>query len=489
MDIAELSIKEAHELLKQRKLSVMELTEAGLKRIAKVEPKVHAFLLVAEEKAKEQAQAAQARYDKQEGINPLLGIPLAHKDMYCTRGVETTAASNILKGYIPPYSATVVERLEAAGAVMMGKLNCDAFAHGSSTENSDFGPSKNPYDTERVPGGSSGGSAVAVATSEVMLATGTDTGGSIRHPAGFCNIVGLKPTYGRVSRYGIVAMASSTDSPGPMARTVEDCALALEVMAGHDKMDSTSSRRDVPKYSELLKQDIKGLRIGVPNEFFASGIDPEVEKLTRVAIMKLEELGARVEGVSLPRLDYSLAVYYILMPSEVSSNLARYDGIKYGYSVERGKVKVRDLEEVYKLSRHQGFGVEAKRRIMLGTYALSSGYYDAYYKKARQVQRLIRQDFEKAFEEHDLLVGPVSPTPPFRLGEKVDDPLAMYLSDIYTTPINISGNPGLSVPCGFVGDLPVGLQIIGPHFAEDKILAAAYAYEQATLFYKTKPQI
>lgn len=490
MDLYNFTIKAAHEALKSKQISVAELVSASLDRIKKVDEKLHAFLLVADKEANKQAVAAQKRLDEGDRVNSLLGIPMAHKDVFCTRGIETTASSNILKGYIPPYSATVVESLDKAGAVSLGKLNCDAFAHGSSTENSDFGPTKNPYNTDYVPGGSSGGSAAAVASGEVLFATATDTGGSIRHPAGFCNVVGLKPTYGRVSRYGVIAMASSTDSPGPITRTVEDCAFVLSAMAGYDGKDSVTSKQAPVDYMEGLKKGVKGLRIGIPNEFFAEGLDPAVEKLVRAAVLEFERLGAKIEGVTMPTISYSLAAYYIIMPSEVSSNLARYDGIKYGYSVEREHPRSKfALTDVYMRSRGDGFGAEAKRRIMLGTYALSSGYYDAYYKKAQKVRQLIRQDFEKAFENFDLLLAPVSPTPPFRLGEKTDDPLSMYLSDIYTTSMSLAGNPAISVPCGFVSGLPVGLQLVAPHFKEDRLFTAAYAYEQATKFWEQAPKI
>jgi len=488
MDISELTVASAHKLLSERKLSAPELVRASLARIAALEPKLHAFLLVTREQALAQAEAAQKVIDSKKEFSPLLGIPVAHKDLYCTKGVETTAASGILKGYVPPYSATAAERLEQTGAVLMGKTNCDAFGHGSSTENSDFGPTLNPYDLEYVPGGSSGGSAAAVATGEVLFSTGTDTGSSIRLPAAFTNTVGLKPTYGRVSRYGIIAMASSLDCPGPITRTVEDCAQVLSAMAGHDPKDATSSRRPVPDYPAFLGKSIKGWKVGVIKEFFSQGLVPEVGEVTKKAIAELENLGAEVEEISLPSLEYALAVYYIITPSEISSNLARYDGIKYGFSVEKEKEKIVDLLAVYEQSRGSGFGAEAKRRIMIGTYALSSGYYEAYYVKAQKVRELIKRDYARAFERYDLLVGPVSPTPPFKLGEKADNPLSMYLSDIYMTPINLAGIPAISVPCGFVSGLPVGLQIMGPHFSEERILQAAHAYEQETNFYKNKPK-
>ena len=490
MNLSDLTIQSAHELLKSKKVSVRELLDASLARIKQVDEKVHAFLLVTETEAVKQADRAQDRFDNNENVNPLLGIPMAHKDIFCTEGIETTAASNILKGYIPPYSSTVVKKLEKAGSVMVGKVNLDAFAHGASTENSDFGASKNPYDTTRVPGGSSGGSAVAVASGETLFATGTDTGGSIRLPAAFTNTVGLKPTYGRVSRYGVIAMASSTDCPSPIAKNVTDCALVLQAMAGHDPKDATSSQRSVPDYTKFLGKSVKGMKIGLPKEFFAAGLDSKVENLTREALKKFEELGASVDEVSLPSLDYALAAYYIIQPSEVSSNLARFDGIRYGYSVERDdKYKAKSLYDVYAKSRSAGFGAEAKRRIMLGTYTLSAGYYDAYYKKAQAVRELIKKDFEEVFGKYDFVMGPVSPTLPFKLGQKSDDPMAMYLADVYTTSMSLAGVPAISVPCGFVGNLPVGLQITASHFEEGKLIQAAHAYEQASEHYKKRPGI
>jgi len=489
MDVEKLTIKSARQLLDDKKISVKELTEASLKRARDLNDKLNSFVLIDEEGALKAAEQAQEVLDRGDG-GPLTGIPMAHKDMFCTAGIETTACSNILKSYIPPYDATVVARLKKSGAVSLGKLNCDAFAHGASTENSDFGPSRNPYDTDYVPGGSSGGSAVAVSSGAVLFSTGTDTGGSIRQPASFNNVVGLKPTYGRVPRTGVIAMASSTDCPGPIAKNVEDTALVLAAMAGADRKDATSSSLPVQNYLESLTTDLKGLKIGVPNEFFEEGLDPKVEDLIRKAISQLEELGATVEGVSLPHVSYSLATYYIVMPSELSSNLSRYDGIKYGYSVERKKgYKAQNLQAVYEHSRSQGFGLEAKRRILLGTYALSAGYYDAYYKKAQQVRVLLRQDFDRVFQKYDAIVGPVTPTPPFKIGEKSSDPLAMYLSDVYTTPMNMVGNPALSVPCGFVGKLPVGLQISTRHFDEATALRIGYAYQQATKFYEKSPKL
>ncbi|HLC45111.1 MAG: glutaminyl-tRNA synthase (glutamine-hydrolyzing) subunit A [Candidatus Doudnabacteria bacterium RIFCSPHIGHO2_01_FULL_50_11] len=490
MPLQTLTISSAHKLLLSKQLSVPELVKQHLDRIEAVDPKIHAFLRVQKDNALMRAQQSQKRYDAGSPRSSLDGIPMGHKDLFCVQGVETTAGSNILKGYVPPYSATTALKLEEAGAIMLGKLNQDAFGHGSSTENSDFGPTKNPYNLSRVPGGSSGGSGAAVAASEVLFATGTDTGSSIRLPAAFTNTVGLKPTYGRVSRYGVIAMASSLDCPGPITKTVEDCALVMETMAGHDEHDATSSTKPVPQYSARLATGVKNLKIGVLKEFFSEGLHPQILERTKQALAKLELLGAKLEEVSLPSCDYALAVYYILMTSEVSSNLARYDGIKYGYSVERqSEIKIPTLQAVYEESRRLGFGAEAKLRIMLGTFALSSGYYDAYYKKALQARELIRQDFIRAFERCDLIAGPVSPTPPFKIGEKTENPLSMYLSDIYMTPINLAGVPAMSVPCGFVDQLPVGLQLIAPHFAEERLLQAAYAYEQATRFYEQVPNV
>jgi aspartyl-tRNA(Asn)/glutamyl-tRNA(Gln) amidotransferase subunit A len=408
------------------------------------------------------------------------------KDNMCTRGVLTTCSSKILHNFKPPYNATVVSKLENCGMVMVGKANMDEFAMGSSTENSSLFVTHNPWDTERVPGGSSGGSAAAVAADECIYALGSDTGGSIRQPAGFCSVTGMKPTYGRVSRYGLVAFASSLDQIGPLTKDVTDCAIVMNAISGHDPRDSTSVTNPVPDYTKSLIPDLKGLRVGVPKEYFVQGMQPEVEKAIRAAVTKIEELGAKVDwDVSLPTTPYALAVYYIIAPSEASANLARYDGVKYGFSYE-GPGSMWDVMEK---TRQFGFGPEVKRRIMLGTYALSSGYYDAYYIKAQRVRTLIRQEFDKAFEQYDALLTPTSPTVPFKIGEKTDNPLQMYLSDVCTLPVNIAGIPGISVPAGFTGNLPIGLQIIGKPFSEETIIRIAYAYEQAAGWQKRKPDI
>ena len=423
-------------------------------------------------------------------------MPIAIKDAICTKGLETTCASRILEGFVPPYDATVIARLRAADAVIVGKTNMDQFGMGSSNENSGFDVCRNPVDTSRVPGGSSGGSAAALAAGTAVLALGEDTGGSIRQPAAFCGIVGLKPTYGRVSRFGIIAYGSSFDQVGPMARNVEDCARLLGVIAGHDPMDTTSASEAVPDYAADLKRGIEGVRIGVPEEYLAEGLDPSVKESVSGAIERMESLGARVESVHLPHTEYAVAAYYILVTAEASSNLARYDGVKYGYRGEDGAAPAVDapaggsggalapedrLDDMYGSTRSGGFGLEVKRRIMLGTYVLSAGYYDAYYDKAQRVRTLIKGDFDQAFEKVDLLVAPTTPTTAFRIGEKIDDPLQMYLSDVYTVPINLAGVPAISLPCGTDPDgMPIGLQIIGPHFGEERILRAAYAFEEAT---------
>lgn len=469
MDIKTVTIKQAKEDLKNKKYSSVELTKAYLERIKKVEPKVNSFVTVTEEEALKNAEIADKKIANGEDL-PLLGIPVAMKDMYLTKGIRTTAGSKVLENYIPEYDATAVSKLKNAGVIILGKLNCDAWAHGSSGENSDFGPTKNPYDIQRVAGGSSSGSAAAVAADMSLMTTGTDTGGSIRLPASFCNVVGLKPTYGRVSRYGIIAMASSLDSIGHLTKTVEDNALVLNVTAGSDSHDATTPPIAVKEYTKDLKKGIKGLKIGVPKEYFIEGLDPRVKELTEKALKTLKEQGAELVDVSLPHTKYATAVYYIIMPSEVSSNLARYDGIRYG-------------------NDRSAFGDEAKRRIMLGTHALSAGYYDAYYKKAMQVRTLLSKDFEDAFKKVDVMITPVSPTPPFKLGEKTDNPLAMYLSDIFTVTLNLTGNPGLSLPIGFIDGLPTGMQIIGPHFSEDLLYRVGYAYEQENPLYLKKPKI
>jgi aspartyl-tRNA(Asn)/glutamyl-tRNA(Gln) amidotransferase subunit A len=412
-------------------------------------------------------------------------VPLAIKDVLSTRGVETTCGSKILQGYCPVFSATVVERLEAAGMVMLGKTNMDEFAMGSSTENSAYAVARNPWDTERVPGGSSGGSAVAISAGLCAGALGSDTGGSIRQPGALCGIAALKPSYGRVSRYGLVAFGSSLDCPGPMAQTVEDVARLLQVIAGHDPLDSTSMPLDVPDYLAGLTGDVKSLRIGIPREYFIDGMQPEVEQAVRAAIAQLESLGAQVVEISLPHTDYSLPVYYIIAPAEASANLARYDGVRYGLRVDKG-----EMWPTYRATRGQGFGAEVKRRIMLGTYALSAGYYDAYYGKAQQVRTLIKRDFDEAFQQVDVIAAPVAPTTAFKIGENMNDPIKMYLEDVFTIPASLAGIPGLSVPCGFdKNHLPIGLQLIGPAFREDVVLRVGHAYEQTTEWHKQRPPV
>jgi aspartyl-tRNA(Asn)/glutamyl-tRNA(Gln) amidotransferase subunit A len=483
MKLYEMTAHHLHDLLARREVTSREITESVLKRIEEVEGRIHAYLTLTAEMALEQASAADARIQKGDG-EALTGIPLAIKDIICTRGVRTTCGSHILANFIPPYDATVTEKLRAAGAVFVGKTNMDEFAMGSSTENSYFGPSRNPWDLERIPGGSSGGSGAAVAADECIVSLGSDTGGSIRQPAACCGVVGMKPTYGRVSRYGLVAFASSLDQIGPFSRDVRDTALVLNVIAGHEPRDSTSVDLPVPDYTHALVDDVRGMVLGVPRETSAEGIDPQVAQSVEEAIAVLKKMGARIVEVSLPHSAYALAVYYIIAPCEASSNLARYDGVKYGFRAEG----TQDLLNMYQETRWQGFGAEVKRRIMLGTYALSAGYYDAYYLKASRVRTLIRRDFEAAFEKCEAIVLPTAPTPAFKIGEKVDDPLQMYLSDIFTIPCNLAGLPGLSLPCGFSKEgLPIGLQILGNLFQEEKILRVAYAFEKNTEHYRRKP--
>ena len=484
MKLYDLTVHTAHQLLKDRKISSLELTKGVLEHIARVEGKLHAFVTVTGEAAMQQAKQADKRI-KDGDASPLTGVPALIKDNMCTRGVATTCSSKMLENFVPPYDATVVERLKAAGMVMVGKGNMDEFAMGSSTEHSAFFTTCNPWDQSRVPGGSSGGSAVSVAAGEAIYALGSDTGGSIRQPAGFCNVVGLKPTYGRVSRYGLVAFASSLDQIGPLTRDVTDSALVMNVIAGHDPQDSTSLNYAVPDYTRSLKSDLKGLKLGIPREYFVEGMQQGVNDAIRDAIAKLEELGATIDWeASLPSTKYALAAYYIIAPSEAMANLARYDGVKYGFSYE-GK----NIWDAMEKTRGHGFGSEVKRRIILGTYALSAGYYDAYYLKAQKVRTLIRREFEQAFQRYDALITPTSPTVPFKIGEKVDDPLQMYLSDVCTLPINIAGIPGLSVPAGFVDGLPVGMQILGKPFSEEVLLRIGYAYEQATEWHKKRPKL
>jgi aspartyl-tRNA(Asn)/glutamyl-tRNA(Gln) amidotransferase subunit A len=485
MNLPALTLHQAAEKLRRRELSSQELTAAIFDRIATTDEKVRSYITLCRDTALEQAKAADERLKHDQNPQSLLGIPLAVKDNFLTLDIRTTCASKILSDFIPPYDSTVVSKIRSAGAVITGKTNLDEFAMGSSAENSAFFPTRNPWKTDRVPGGSSGGSAAAVAADQCIAALGTDTGGSIRQPAGCCGIVGLKPTYGLVSRYGIIAFASSMDQVGPMTKDVSDCALMLETIAGHDPADSTSVNLPVPRYSEALTGDIKGLRLGIPKEYFVSGMQPEVEEAVRKAVRLLEQSGAIIEEISLPHTEYAIAVYYIVATAEASSNLARYDGMRYGY-----RAGGKDLTETYMLSREEGFGPEVKRRIMLGTYALSAGYYDAYYLKAQQVRSLIKQDFDEAFKHCDAIVTPTSPTTAFKLGEKTQDPLQMYLSDIYTISINLAGLPALSLPCGFDSErLPIGMQIVGKYFDESTILGIAYSYERSTEWHRKKPNL
>ena len=485
MNLSALTIHEAREQLRNRKISALELTEAVFRRIAETDEKIHSYITLCYDTALKEANQADARFKAEPNPPALLGIPIAVKDNFLTRDIRTTCGSKILANFIPPYDSTTVKRLRASGAIITGKTNLDEFAMGSSAENSAFFPTCNPWDKGRVPGGSSGGSAAALIADQCIAAVGTDTGGSIRQPAAFCGIVGLKPTYGCISRFGIIAFASSMDQVGPMTKDVRDCALMLEAIAGHDPADSTSANRPVPQYSASLTGDIKGLRLGIPKEYFVSGIQPEVERSVRTAVRQLEKNGAIIKEVSLPHTDYAVAVYYIVATAEASSNLARYDGMRYGH-----RAPAKDLAETYRLCRSEGFGPEVKRRIMLGTYALSAGYYDAYYLKAQRVRTLIRRDFDKAFETCDVIVTPTTPTTAFRIGEKIQDPLQMYLSDIYTISVNLAGLPALSLLCGFDSEgLPIGMQVIGKHFDESTLLGTAYAYEQYTDWHKRKPNL
>ena len=482
-DLHELSAREAAARVRRRDVSAVDLARAALARIAEVDGSLGAFLTLSEVDAIAAAEAVDRRVAAGQDPGPLAGVPVGVKDIICTAGVRTTAGSRMLERFVPAYDATVTARLRQAGAVIVGKLNCDEFAMGSSTENSALGTTRNPWDLARVPGGSSGGSAVAVAAGECLASLGTDTGGSVRLPAAFCGVVGLKPTYGRVSRYGVIAYASSLDQVGPLGRDVADVALVLEAIAGHDPADSTASPRTVPSYLAALDGTVRGLRLGLPREYFVEGMQPEVEAGVRAAVDQLERLGARIEPVSLPHTEYAIATYYLIATAEASSNLARYDGVRYGLREPRPA-----LGEMYEATRAAGFGAEVKRRIMLGTYALSAGYYDAYYLKAQQVRTLIRMDFQKALETCDALVTPVAPTTAFRLGEKTADPLTMYLSDIFTISVNLAGLPALALPCGFDrAGLPIGLQVIGRPFDEATVLRVGHAYEQATEWHRRRP--
>ncbi|MBU4256950.1 Asp-tRNA(Asn)/Glu-tRNA(Gln) amidotransferase subunit GatA [Patescibacteria group bacterium] len=511
MKLNELTVKEANEKLTKREITSLELTKACLARIKEIDNKIKACLTVCEKEALEAAREADRRRAKGEA-GELLGIPCLIKDNILTKGIRTTAASKILENYVAPFDATVVKKLKEAGAVILGKTNLDEFAHGASTENSAFGPTHNPWDLNRVPGGSSGGSAAAVAADMCLFALGTDTGGSIRCPASFCGVVGLKPSYGRSSRFGLIAMTSSTDVPGPLAKTVEDAAIVMSVIAGQDKLDSTTAGEKVPGYSQKL-DSIKGLKIGVPKEYFIKGMEKQVEEAVKAAIAKMEELGGEIIPVSLPHTKYAVPVYYIITPSEISSNLARFDGIKYGLSEKDAQ----NLAEIYFKSRGKGFGPEAKRRIMLGTYVLSAGYYDAYYLQAQKVRTRIIQEFDRVLSEVDILATPTSPDTAFKIGEKSNDPMQMYLEDIFVSGASLAGLPAISVPCGFInpigykenkmkcgdiegnklnekqksgaGGLPVGLQIIGRRFDEATIMRAAREFEQATEWHKRKPEL
>ena len=482
--LTSIGVADARAGLAAGRFTSVDLTQALLRRIERVDGALHAYLRTTPTMAlKAAAEADDARADGDR--RPLLGIPLAIKDVLMTNGIETTAGSRILEGFVPPYTATAVQKLQAAGAIVLGKTNTDEFAMGSSTENSGYGPTRNPWDLERVPGGSSGGSAAAVAADEAPAALGTDTGGSVRQPAALCGVVGLKPSYGRVSRYGLIAYGSSLDQIGPITKTVVDAALLLEVIAGADPRDSTTMPVDVPIFSAALTGNIEGLRIGIPHEYFVEGIQTEVEEAVRTAIEQFASLGAEIVPIHLPNSELALPVYYLVVTAEASANLARFDGIRYGLRVE-GET----IFDHFRQTRGAGFGPEVKRRIMLGTYALSAGYYDAYYLKAQQVRTLIRQDFDRAFAEVDVILSPTSPTTAFRIGEKVDDPLAMILTDIFTTSANLAGLCGISVPCGFdAGGLPIGLQLLGPLLGEDKILRAAYAYEQSTEWRLRRPEL
>jgi len=480
----DLTIDQARKLLQKKEISSVELTESVLARISQVEERVHSFVTVTKEAALQQAQQADARI-KQGDASPLTGIPALIKDNMCTKGIRTTCSSHMLEKFVPPYDATVVERLNGAGMVMVGKGNMDEFAMGSSTEHSAFFATRNPWDLERVPGGSSGGPAASVAASEALYSLGSDTGGSIRQPASFCGIVGLKPTYGRVSRFGLVAFGSSLDQIGPMTKDVTDAALVLNAIAGYDAKDHTSVDRPVPDYTKSLIPDLKGIKLGIPKEYLVDGMENGVRDAINAAIAKLEQLGATVDReVSLPNTKYALPVYYIIAPSEAMANLARYDGVKYGYSHEGG-----NMWDAMEKTRGLGFGSEVKRRIILGTYALSAGYYDAYYVKAQKVRTLIRREFDEVFKRYDALITPTSPTVSFKVGAKTGDPLQMYLSDICTLPGNIAGTPGLSIPAGFSDGLPVGMQILGKPFSEETLFRVAYAYEQATEWHKQKPKL
>jgi aspartyl-tRNA(Asn)/glutamyl-tRNA(Gln) amidotransferase subunit A len=485
MSLFDQKVSDLHELLHKKEISVTDLVETSYKRINEVEGKVQAFLTLDEENARAKAKALDERIGQADEKGLLFGMPIGIKDNIVTKNLRTTCASKILENFDPIYDATVMGKLHQAETVTIGKLNMDEFAMGSSTENSGFKDTRNPWNLDTVPGGSSGGSAAAVAAGEVLFSLGSDTGGSIRQPASFCGVVGMKPTYGLVSRFGLVAFASSLDQIGPVTRTVEDNAYLLKAIAGHDEMDSTSANVAVPDYVKALTGDIKGLKIAVPKEYLGEGVKEEVKQSVLDALKVLEKLGASWEEVSLPHSKYALSTYYLLSSSEASANLSRFDGVRYGYR----SPDAQNLLDMYKMTREQGFGDEVKRRIMLGTFALSSGYYDAYYKKAQKVRTLIKKDFEDIFQKYDVIIGPTTPTPAFKIGENLADPMTMYVNDILTIPVNLAGVPGISVPCGFAEGLPLGLQIIGKHFDESLVYKVAHAFEQATDYHKQKPQL
>jgi aspartyl-tRNA(Asn)/glutamyl-tRNA(Gln) amidotransferase subunit A len=478
MDLCDRSATELGRMLKKKEVSSREITESVLARIDEKESLLRAYITTTRELALKQADLADKRYHRGESLSPLDGIPIAVKDVLCTKGIKTTCGSAILKDYVPPYDATAVKGAMKSGAVLMGKTNMDEFAMGSSTENSAFGPTRNPVDSDRVPGGSSGGAAAAVAAGETILSVGSDTGGSIRLPAAFCGVSGIKPTYGRVSRYGLVSYASSLDQVGALGRTVEDCALLLNAICGYDPMDSTSAEVSTPDFRRALKKGLAGLRIGLPREYFVEGLDPQIQSKIMEAVKGLAKQGARIVDVSLPHTRYAISAYYLIATAEASSNLARYDGVKYGF---RTAEETRDMVKMVEETRSEGFGNEVKRRIMLGTFVLSAGYYDAYYMKAQQARALIKEDFDKAFENADCLLTPVSPCLPFRFGEKITEPLQMYLVDVYTVSVNLAGLPAMSVDCGTVEGLPVGMQIIGKAFDEEMVLRVAHGYETMKL--------
>lgn len=480
MNLYDFTIEELSQKLSRKEISSEELTRVCLKRIHETQKQLNTFITITEEAALETAKRVDKIRLKGEKLSPLAGIPIALKDIFLTKGIRTTCASRILDNFIPPYDCTVYEKLKENDTVLLGKLNQDEFAMGSSNENSHFGSSRNPWDLERTPGGSSGASAASVAARQCMGSFGTDTGGSIRQPASMCGVVGIKPSYGRVSRYGIIAFASSLDQVGPFGKSVKDVAYLLKAVAGYDAKDSTSVPVPVPDYISCLKKDVKGLKIGIPKEYFIQGLQKSVEHAVQGAIDVIKKLGADIKEISLPHTQYAIPTYYLVATAEASSNLARYDGVKYGY-----RAKADTLKDMYQKTRGEGFGTEVKRRIMLGTFVLSSGYYDAYYKKASQVRTLIKKDFDDAFKTCDLIVTPTAPTTAFKLGEKMDDPLQMYLSDLFTISTNLAGLPGLVLPCGFdEKNLPIGLQILGPHFKEERMFQLGYAYEQATEWHK-----